>query len=108
MIQSLYRVKKTYYVKGNRLKKLGLMALVASIFMTGAISYSETSEVTAADYLNQVGILKGTNGDYGLNKYINRLEGLILILRYLGLEETALAMNSEPSVFTDVPLWAVG
>lgn len=108
MIQSLYRVKKTYYVKGNRLKKFGLMVLVASIFMTGAISYSETSEVNAADYLNQVGILKGANGDYGLNKSINRLEGLILILRTLGLEETALALNSEPSVFSDVPSWAVG
>lgn len=76
--------------------------------MTTFISFSESTELPAEEYLVQNGILKGSNGDFGLNNSISRLEGIILILRYLGLEETALAMQNEPSVFNDVPSWAVG
>lgn len=58
-----------------------------------------------ADYLNALGLLRGTDQGYELDKTMTRGEGAVMIVRLLGEEQTAIAENlSHP--FTDVPTWA--
>ncbi len=86
-----------------------LLCMILLIVSVGELTVFGAEEKTAsADYLYDAGLLMGSNGDYDLDKEITRLEGVIFVLRYLGLEEIAIGMKDELSIFTDVPSWGVG
>ena len=57
-----------------------------------------------ADDLNALGLFRGTDTGYDLERAPNRGEGLVMLIRLLGLEEEALAFEGEPP-FDDVPAW---
>lgn len=62
-----------------------------------------------ADAMKALGLFKGSDTAYGsgydLEQPPTRIQGLIMFLRLLGEEETALATTAQ-NPFTDVPAWA--
>ena len=58
-----------------------------------------------ADRLNALGLFKGDGTGYALTREGSRLEALVMLIRLLGKEETALS-GSWKHPFTDVPEWA--
>jgi len=58
-----------------------------------------------ADELNALGLFQGTGAGYDLERAPNRIEALVMTLRFMGLEEAALEGDYEHP-FNDVPAWA--
>lgn len=78
--------------------------LAASLFTTA--SAASMDESTAhADTLVALNLFKGTSDGYALDGQASRIQGLVMTLRLLGLEDEALAYE-KPCPFTDVPTWA--
>ena len=67
----------------------------------------ETDNRSYADKLNSIGLFKGTENGYELDKQFTRAEGAAMIVRLLGLENTVLNEKKE-EIFNDVPAdnWA--
>lgn len=67
----------------------------------------ETDNRGYADKLNSIGLFKGTENGYELDKQFTRAEGAAMIVRLLGLENTVLNEKKE-EIFNDVPAdnWA--
>lgn len=61
-----------------------------------------------AEKLSQIGVFKGSDEGFDLERQPTRLEGLIMLIRLLGKEEEALLLSSHPSHFNDVPDWGRG
>ncbi len=75
------------------------------VFISTTLTAAASENSPEADYLNALGLLRGTDQGYELDKTMTRAEGAVMIVRLLGEEKTALARNhSHP--FTDVPDWA--
>jgi len=58
-----------------------------------------------ATELNELGLLRGTDAGFALDRAPTRAESLVMLLRLLGLEE-AVAESDYEHPFTDVPNWA--
>ncbi len=67
----------------------------------------EYARAVYAVKLKEIGVFKGTSGGFELNREPTRLEGLIMLIRLLGREADALAVDTSTSVYSDVPQWAV-
>lgn len=63
---------------------------------------------TYAEKLSTLGIFKGTQGGFELERQPNRMEGMIMLIRLLGKETEALAYADRPCPFDDVEPWAQG
>ncbi len=61
-----------------------------------------------ADALNKMGLFLGSGRGYELDRVSRRDEGLVMLLRLLGLEADALALTEVSHPFTDVAAWANG
>ena len=72
----------------------------AALFIVALPSYE-----SVADDLNSLGLFKGSDLGYELERAPKRVEAGTMLLRLLGLEEVALAGDYEHP-FTDVPVWA--
>lgn len=68
---------------------------------------NELSDDTLAERLNILGVFKGTNNGYELDREPTRLEGLVMLIRLLGKEDEAVSFGGKSSVFVDVPDWGV-
>lgn len=86
----------------------------AVVRLTGPYELTKSDEVdynAMADTLKALGLFKGTDTPYGsgydLEKAPTRVQGLVLFLRLLGEEESALNYPGNPAYFTDVPEWAL-
>ncbi len=79
-----------------------LSIFIITTLLTISVSASETSP--EADYLNAIGLLRGTAKGYELEKSMTRLEGAVMIVRLLGDEAQAIKDNDNHP-FTDVPSW---
>ena len=66
-------------------------------------SCSETTQ--HANALNALGLFRGTGAGYELDKIPTRIQGLVMLIRLLGEENSALESSASHS-FTDVPEWA--
>lgn len=88
-------------------KKLtGFLTAVAMLLGSGLAVNAHTSEQErAADALNELGMFLGTGTSYELDNPLNRVQGITLLIRLMGMENAALAGNFE-TPFTDVPAWA--
>lgn len=86
---------------------LVLVMMLSSIsFAAGAISQTEASEFEyAADFLNSLGLFKGTDNGYELEREPNRTEAAVMLVRLLGKEAEAQAYTGTHP-FNDVPEWA--
>jgi hypothetical protein len=84
------------------------LALCVSLLPVSAFAAArDTSfEETMAVSLKEMGLFKGVSDtDFDLNREPTRVEALVMLVRLLDAEETALEGNWEHP-FTDVPAWA--
>ena len=58
-----------------------------------------------ADKLSEVGLFNGSDKGFELDREPTRLEGLVMMLRMLGLEEEAQNYDEKVVDFKDVPAW---
>ncbi len=55
--------------------------------------------------LKEAGLFRGSDKGFELNRAPTRIEGLVMFLRLLGLEEEALNSSGREAPFRDVPTW---
>lgn len=82
-----------------------LLILQASILSVAAQSQGKSS----ADALYSLHLIKGLSNEiaeYGLEKTLTRAEAVVMMVRFLGDEYTALNSIVKRSPFSDVPDWA--
>lgn len=75
------------------------------IFSTSAFAQGEVLNTDKADALNSIGLFRGTDKGYELEKASTRAESAAMIVRLLGAEEEAFKENYDHP-FIDVPDWA--
>ena len=84
----------------KRLTKLLVLTLALVALLT--VSAFAADFTHCADALNDLGLFQGTGRGYALQNTASRVQGLVMFLRILGLEEEALAYKGS-CPFTDVP-----
>jgi hypothetical protein len=88
---------------------LFLVAVLLSIMAMEPISAQAISlkldDMTAANKLHEWGIFADAANEMQLERIPTRLEGLTLLIRLMGKEKEASAMDGASSYFTDVPQW---
>ena len=84
----------------------GLLACAAGAAQVGTIDNNYPGDTEAqAQMLYDLGLFKGTDKGFALEKSMTRAEASAMLTRLLGAEKTALTGNwNHP--FTDVPQWA--
>lgn len=92
------------------LLSLCLLCGTFTAFAAEDTNNTETAETVSetqamADALNLLGLFRGTDLGYELDRALNRAEALTLVVRMVGAEEEALA-GSYAHPYTDVPAWA--
>lgn len=80
---------------------LACALLVGLLVVPAGASGSSDESTQRADQLASLGLFQGTGGGYQLDAVPTRIQGLVMLIRLLGLEDEALACT-EPSPFTDV------
>ena len=87
----------------KRIASLALACVMAVGLLTvpAGASGSSPESTDRADKLASLGLFQGTGSGYQLDGDTTRIQGLVMLLRLLGLEEEALAYT-QPSHFTDV------
>lgn len=86
---------------------IALLLSLVMIVMSFTCFAASATDVNTADALNELGLFLGTGNGYELDKGLTRAEGVTLLVRMIGKEDTAkngVYVNS----FTDVPDWAAG
>lgn len=95
----------------KRLIALSLALLLSLALATPAFAADAETEHAAAWTLYRMGLFRGTGADadgfpvFDLDKVPTRAQGVTMLVRLLGQEETALA-GTWTIPFTDVPAWA--
>ena len=89
------------------------MALLMCLMLLPASAFAATtpSQSTYGDYANSLaplGVFVGTGAGYELDRAPTRVEGLVMLIRLLGVEDEALLMKGNKVPFNDVPKWANG
>ncbi len=77
------------------------LALCLGLTVPAAASGSSAESTAHADKLVSLHLFRGTGNGYNLDAAPSRLQGLIMLIRMLGLEDEALACTA-PNPFTDV------
>lgn len=93
---------------------LSIIIAIAMIISISSINIVEANENADADYeyysyaqkLAEIGVFVGTGNGFELEREPNRIEALVILIRLLGKEEEALAIENTETHFTDVPDWA--
>lgn len=84
----------------------GLLTCAAGAAQVGTINNNYPGDTEAqAQMLYDLGLFKGTDKGFVLEKSMTRAEASVMLTRLLGAEKTALAGNWKHP-FTDVPQWA--
>ena len=84
----------------------GLLTCAAGAAQVGTIDNNYPGDTEAqAQMLYDLGLFKGTDKGFALEKSMTRAEASVMLTRLLGAEKTALAGNWKHP-FTDVPRWA--
>lgn len=87
-----------------RKKIVSFFLAVIMIFSLSTVSLANEAGnyVAEAQQLKILGVFQGTSNGFELTRQPTRLEGLIMLIRLLGVETQAKAMSSDECVFTDV------
>ena len=80
-----------------------IFALLLGIMPFSAAAYT-TVQYNTADALNQLGLFLGTGTSYALDDNLTREQGIVLLVRMLGMERKAMS-GSWKHPFPDVPEW---
>ena len=84
----------------------GLLTCAAGAAQVGTIDNNYPGDTEAqAQMLYDLGLFKGTDKGFALEKSMTRAEASVMLTRLLGAEKTALSGNWKHP-FTDVPQWA--
>lgn len=84
----------------------GLLTCAAGAAQVGTINNNYPGDTEAqAQMLYDLGLFKGTDKGFALEKSMTRAEASVMLTRLLGAEKTALSGNWKHP-FTDVPQWA--
>lgn len=106
--QGDWLAQSSNYMASQDGAQIRVIALTTQLVITGSYSVSVSDSAdynSAADALYTLGLFKGDSSGYALERAANRTEGLVMFLRLLGEEQTALSYTgSHP--FDDVPSWA--
>ncbi|PKM68186.1 MAG: hypothetical protein CVU95_05970, partial [Firmicutes bacterium HGW-Firmicutes-2] len=90
------------------MKKL-ISWMMAAIFVASMVQVNVFAEAVVtneyAEKLSEVGIFKGSDKGFELDREPTRLEGLVMLMRLLGLEEEAQNFDEKVVNFNDVPAW---
>lgn len=95
----------------KKIKRMITAAIVIAALVTTSVpvfAFSQNESRSVENFFVDAQLLKGDGTSYGLEKTASRLEGIIILLRIMGKEAEAQAMNSLPCPFEDVPDWAKG
>lgn len=96
-------------MKKNRTTILVAIVIVALMITSMPVfAFSRNESRSVERFFIDTKLLKGDGTGYGLEKTASRLEGIIILLRLMGKETEALAMQELPCRFADVPDWAKG
>ncbi len=88
------------------LTALALSAALSAGMALMPLAYEPKTAETKADVLNTLGLFKGTENGYELDKPLTRMEALIMLIRLSGKELDALYNMKEYEMpFTDAPDW---
>ena len=91
------------------MKRRYLVLLLAAVLVVGllpqTITAADRTQEGAAQALKTLGLMQGADGSEQLERNITRLESLVLTVRLMGEESTALEQDL-PHPFEDVPKWA--
>ena len=88
------------------LTALALSAALSAGMALMPLAYEPKTAETKADVLNTLGLFKGTENGYELDKPLTRMEALIMLIRLSGKELDALySMKEYEMPFTDAPDW---
>ena len=83
-----------------------ILAIVMSMsMMIGALAYENDDAQNKADMLYTLGLFKGTENGYELDKELTRIQALIMLIRLSGKEIDALYGDETSHPFTDCPDW---
>ncbi len=85
------------------MKKIILVTSIILIF-TSCIVFGSTSYDNEANMLKEIGVFKGTDQGFELDRAPTRLEGAVMFVRLLGAESEA-KTNDADHPFLDVPEW---
>lgn len=90
-------------------KTLLSFAFVVVLAVSVIFTASAASFTSLADDLQAIGVFKGTDSGYELDREPTRIEAAVMLVRLLGEEENAATSYSSGLIthpFTDVPDWA--
>lgn len=90
-------------MKNKKILGFLLIALIIIISL-GTMTYAQ-SDLESAEALKELGLFKGTDNGFELEREPNRLETAVMMVRLLGIEQEVLNGNYEHP-FNDVPDWA--
>lgn|GEM_PF-3314844 len=90
----------------RKIRIISVYVLICIVLLsTYAFAEGVAVHTDKADSLNELGLFKGTDRGYELEKVSNRAESAAMIVRLLGAEKEAFE-KKYPHPFTDVPTWA--
>lgn len=87
------------------MKKKILIILMLMCLMSVAFSQEKPDHIEEAEALESMGLFKGTDQGFELERQASRTEAIIMLIRLIGEEEAALNYKSDHP-FTDVAKWA--
>lgn len=95
------------------IKRSSICAILFSIVMMVELFsvqfvFANNSYEDYALKLNEIGVFRGTDSGFELERQPTRIEGIIMLIRLLGAEDEAQELKDEYSQFVDVPEWARG
>ena len=86
-------------------KACKLMLVGTALAASMTVSAAAANFTHCADALYQMGLFKGTDSGYALDRAPTRAEAAVMLVRMLGSEKEA-ESNTYTTPFTDVPQWA--
>ncbi len=86
-------------------KIIALTLSFAMAMSTYVLAYDMDKATIMAEELQSMGLFKGTDAGFELEKTATRAEAVTMLVRLLGKESEAISTTTK---FTDVPTWAVG
>ncbi|NLL38638.1 MAG: hypothetical protein GX254_03500 [Clostridiales bacterium] len=85
---------------------LTLVLILGALPLTSEASFIPSH--IAADTLNRLGLFKGSDSGYELDRQITKQEAVTMLVRLLGKEQEAVAYTGTECPFSDVEGWAKG
>jgi len=82
-----------------------IIPIIIALVFTQLGTASTVNNQVKAEQLQELGILKGSNKGFELEKSLSRVDGSVMLVRLLGDEQLAL-QDKYKHPFVDVPAWA--